>query len=210
MATLIKLRIAPQKHLLKKSLATIPVNSLLSLENQRQRRQRISTVEDNMACVRAAIKKFRDQRETIKHPSFARGEERAEKQAITEILLAYAKFLSGLKDEAVTIEKLARRTAANITNRSDFALAEDSTVASAALFGIMRLFIKAPSTHFAVICEEIDKFSQKLNTRVEVEFTANNTAQLGFIVAAQNISLLVNAQGLLLTLKNVNNHLTLV
>jgi hypothetical protein len=146
----------------------------------------------------------------IERKSFVRGEKRAEMQLINEIFVIYARLLRGFSDEAVAIEKLAHRIAANITDQTDLPMAKHHPCIEASLKAMIRLTIEAPALHIAALREEVDKLAHKLDIPIILELSLGNAAQLSFNVLGNNSSLAVNAERLLPILKNINNRFKLV
>ncbi len=184
MAKLIKLRLAPHKHVLLQTLAIIKTNQVISRVAMEAHAARRAGVEAAMATVRARIREFCAKKPLIVDESKVRGQNRARRQLITEVLVSCAHLVAGLAGEACAIEQLARKIAANITNRPDrFQKRDEDACCAAALEGMVHITIAAPHAELLRAQPIIDKLSARFGLVLATEIADNEKGRLLLTVA---------------------------
>lgn len=189
MAKLIKLRVAPKKNLLKKALEFTAPNRVITRAAQAKKHERMRELNDDIAEAKALVKDFFSARERIMHTSILRGEERAEQKLIAEVLKTCGQLSLGLAAEANSIDLLARRVAANITNRADVGEALGDEVVPTSLNTMLRIVIKAPASVHDALALVIDEVSHKINTTIVIEELPEHLAELCVVIGEKEASL---------------------
>ncbi len=204
---LIKMRQAPHKHVLKKTLSLTAVNRVIPLATKSAQVERIRELEEQIAHARIMISAFLNERANIGRRSSLRGEERAEKRLITEAFVALANLLKSLPTEAGTIDRLAVDIAASITSVADPAEIVQLPPAEVALKKAIHVIIEAPPPVLEEISLLAADLSRQLELTIETKTGPSDSAQLNIIIGPETCSYSVTPHGMISTLKNVNKRL---
>lgn len=118
MAQLIKARLEPSKFFLKKSLTLVKKNSLISNDVQEQIAAQLIAIDESMQASRDAISHFFHEQRQVEEQFASRILRREKKRLAVEVILLMVDFLENLTKEALAINAIAEKIAANITKVS--------------------------------------------------------------------------------------------